>query len=346
MPWTQLEHSKSRVDAAGQKLRDADLALFEFFEPDLHVLSNWRSSHSFPLNSIQMNLRQATTRVCSGAIIAQRLKRTPSIVHKLRRFSNMRLSQMQDVGGCRAVLDSVAQVAELREHYRAGSGGHTFVYETNYIERPDETGYRSHHLIYRYGSVRSPAFDGLHQVEIQLRSTLQHAWATAVETADIFGEGSLKFGTGDPDWQRFFALSGSAFAMLESTPLVPSTPATPAELERELAQLWSQLDVGTHLAAYGDAVQTIEDRSVAGADYYLLVLSPRDGSLEIHGYSQRRQREATAQYFQSEKESEATEGTQVVLVSADSISTLRASYPNYFMDTQVFLEAVGEFLKS
>jgi ppGpp synthetase/RelA/SpoT-type nucleotidyltranferase len=36
-------------------------------------------------------------------------------------------------------------------------------------------------------------------IEIQLRTSLQHAWATAVETVDAFTNENLKFGAGSDD---------------------------------------------------------------------------------------------------------------------------------------------------
>src|SRR5580704_5104351 len=70
----------------------------------LAIINNWRSSHAFPLQSFKMTLLVRAKKVDSKAIVAQRLKRLPSIELKLRRFKDMRLSQMQDLGGCRAVV--------------------------------------------------------------------------------------------------------------------------------------------------------------------------------------------------------------------------------------------------
>ena len=46
------------------------------------------------------------------------------------------------------------------------------------------------------------------RIEIQIRSRLQHAWATAVETVDAFSGTSLKTtggsGSEKTDWGRFY----------------------------------------------------------------------------------------------------------------------------------------------
>ena len=60
--------------------------------------------HAFPLNTITMDLRQKVKRVRPGANVVQRLKRARSMLAKLQKEASMRLTQMQDIGGCRAVV--------------------------------------------------------------------------------------------------------------------------------------------------------------------------------------------------------------------------------------------------
>lgn len=102
MAWAVLEFSKSQIDAAGRLLASEEPNPLEVRHA-LSVLNNWRSAHSFPLNTFQMGLRTRAQAVYGEALVAQRLKRTPSILLKLRRFPTMNLSRMQDIGGCRAV---------------------------------------------------------------------------------------------------------------------------------------------------------------------------------------------------------------------------------------------------
>lgn len=180
----------------------------------LDVVNDWRSSHSFPLNTLQMALRQRSASICSRPIVAQRLKRTTSIITKLRRFPKMQLSRMQDVGGARAVLTDVAEVDRLRERYRRGRDRHALVTEKDYIREPKPSGYRGIHLVYRYHSDRTAKYNGL-QIELQLRTRLQHAWATAVETVGTFLGQALKSSEGERNWLRFFELVGSVFALHE-----------------------------------------------------------------------------------------------------------------------------------
>ena len=103
MTWLTPQYSRSQVDAAGGRLIDERVTVEEFFH-ELDILNNWRGAHSFPLNTFQVSLRQRAQRVYESAVVAQRLKRVPSIIAKMRRFESMKLSRMQDIGGCRAVV--------------------------------------------------------------------------------------------------------------------------------------------------------------------------------------------------------------------------------------------------
>jgi hypothetical protein len=85
---------------------------------EIAVVDNWRSCHAYPLQVIKMTLLRRAKKIDPDALIAQRLKRRPSIEIKLRDNPAMQLSQMQDLGGCRAVLSSVSQVRKLVAKYK------------------------------------------------------------------------------------------------------------------------------------------------------------------------------------------------------------------------------------
>src|SRR5437660_10354034 len=110
MAWTKPEHSRHEVDRAGRLLATTTSARFEEdyekMVAALEVIDNWRSSHSYPLNTFQMTLRNKVSGIDRNAIVAQRLKRLPAILSKLRRIPTLNLSEMQDIGGCRAIVSS------------------------------------------------------------------------------------------------------------------------------------------------------------------------------------------------------------------------------------------------
>ena len=87
----------------------------------LAIINNWRSSHGYPLYMMRKTLLRRARRVDKNALVAQRLKRLDSIAPKLRRFDQMQLSKMQDIGGCRAILDDMRQVKDLAKVYFGGA---------------------------------------------------------------------------------------------------------------------------------------------------------------------------------------------------------------------------------
>ena len=251
----------------------------------------------------------------------------------------MNLARMQDLGGCRAVVSSVAKVHEVVRLYEASRVKHTLVGKDDYIAAPQTSGYRGVHLIYKYFSDRSSTYNGL-QIEIQLRSPLQHAWATAVETVGTFLKQALKASQGHAEWLRFFSLMGSALAFRERTTVVPGTPTNRGELIEELREASASLDVERRLQTYGEALQTLEDPSVSNADFFLLALNPGEGTVNINGYARSELERATADYLATERVLDSVPGGEAVLVSVESVSALQRAYPNYFLDTRAFVSAL------
>src|SRR4051812_22890292 len=97
------EWSLQAVDIAGRNLVDlwlrplAGPADADRFVESWDILNNWRSAHSFPLNTFQTTLRDKSRRIYPNAIVAQRIKRAASIVQKLERLPRLSLSRLQDI---------------------------------------------------------------------------------------------------------------------------------------------------------------------------------------------------------------------------------------------------------
>ena len=223
MTFTIQRPSKSKVDKAGALLsRPKSWVDNDDLDNALEIINNFRGAHSMPLLVFRVDLSDRARKVDVTATVAQRLKRLPSIQAKLSKLSTMRLTQMEDIGGCRAVVRNVGMVRRLAKIYATSRTKHKPLHLVDYVQTPRETGYRGIHLIYSYFSDSKPACNGL-KIEIQLRSRQQHAWATAVETVETFTAQGIKDGRGNVRWQRFFALMGTYIALNEKCNTVPST---------------------------------------------------------------------------------------------------------------------------
>ena len=242
------------------------------------------------------------------------------------------------------MLSDPTEVDALWRRYRGQErrSRHAFVTEKDYIRRPKASGYRGIHLVYRYGSVRHPAFNGL-QIEIQLRTRLQHAWATAVETVGTFLGQSLKSSEGHEGWLRFFELAGSVFAREEGSPAAPNVPDEPGRLAADTREAMRTLRVQERLLAFGAALSATGTQDVPPGGYVLLVLEPNRSSLTVWSYLGRHLAVGIRDYMEQEKRV-AADGGDAVLVAADSLASLRRAFPNYFGDTRTFVEELKSLL--
>lgn len=186
-------YSSSIVNAAGRALKEGSATL-PTGEDVLTIINNWRAIHNYPLNSLHMTLKSRVARLTARGITAQRIKRLESIEAKLKKQTTMHLSQMQDIGGCRGVVENIGDLDNLVNVYQTKPIIHERVGFKNYIDDPKPDGYRSVHLIYRYAGEKED-YRGL-RVEVQLRTARQHIWATAVEAAGTFTKQALKSNQG------------------------------------------------------------------------------------------------------------------------------------------------------
>lgn len=304
---------------------------------------------------IKMALLKRAKKVDRRALIAQRLKRLPSIDGKLRKHSEwMKLTQIQDIGGARAIVQNVRDVERLVMAYKEvraknPNTRHALIKENDYITIPKPDGYRSYHLVFRYNSDsdKYKIYNGL-KIEIQLRSRLQHAWATAVEIVDAFTGQALKASAGTAGWSRFFLLMAGALAMREKTPPVPGTPFFKTQLIEELRELTAALDVFRVMQAWRTSLSYLPSEGAKEVAAYLLTLDPDAKKVFYATYTKAQLPLANQRYLEMEKEiaADPKPGKQTVLVAVNSLQALRSAYPNYYVDATHFVKALEYALKS
>lgn len=351
MEFPKPENSRGQVNRAGQILRayaqSADPVTIEQldeWEWAYKVLANWRACHNYPINTFRATLRSRLKVIDDKATVAQRLKRFPSIVHKLQRYKEMQLARMQDIGGLRAILGTMAKVRRLERAYRESKFLHDLVTPKDYITNPKVDGYRSIHLIYRYRNPAVPFYDGL-LLELQLRTRLQHAWATAVETMGTFLGQALKSGQGEGQWRSFFEVTGSAIAHLERSAPVPGYEALSRnETFVQVAESEARLRVLEKLRGFSVAAEKIITEKGQGS-FHLVVLNSVEKSVSIRPYGLTRLEQANEAYAEVEKQAQSGEPVEAVLVSAGSVGALRKAYPNYFLDTHEFILQIERIIE-
>lgn len=188
--------SKTRIDALGERLRKGALA-----DDDLRQLDAWRRSFEDAYKLV-MSLFGELGLPATG----RPAKSTSAIVAKLKR-ETIRLSQMQDIAGCRVVVESVAQQDRLTDLFRATR-------KTVIIDRrlKPSHGYRAVHVIVETGD---------RFVEIQIRTLLQHIWAEFSEKLSDMRGADIKYGIGDPLDLHYLRISSRAIEYHENGEEIP-----------------------------------------------------------------------------------------------------------------------------
>ena len=129
MPFALVPNeSKKNINKAGHILIDENSSPEDVMWA-LDLADQWRACHSYPINTFQAALRRKFTlsKYDGEPIVAQRLKRMPTIIDKLKRHPNMQLSTMQDIGGVRAILNSIDDVYRLASSYKNKSNKSSFL---------------------------------------------------------------------------------------------------------------------------------------------------------------------------------------------------------------------------
>ncbi|WP_291064258.1 MULTISPECIES: RelA/SpoT domain-containing protein [unclassified Empedobacter] len=304
-------------------------------------LTYWRTIHSTPLNTFQTTLRRKIKQLnLVDCITAQRLKRVDSIIKKLNRFSNMKLSTMQDIAGIRAIVKDLNDVNILEENFLNSRMKHSTLSYNDYIENPKIDGYRGKHIIFEYCSENNE-IDKL-KVELQIRTKLQHIWATTVETIGIFLDQPLKSSIGPQNWLNYFSLVSAGFSIIEGTKIHEKySHLTHKEIFTKIVEESLVLEISPKLRGFTVAADHIMNKNYKGK-YNLIILNLDKRVVKVKNYTAKNYTQANIDYTQIEREIDKGANLQAVLVSTDSIGSLEKAFPSYFLDSQEYLQKLNE----
>jgi hypothetical protein len=248
------------------------------------------------------------------------------------------LYDIQDIAGCRAILPTIGDVHGVLAAYEQ-SARHSLKKPYDYVQAPRDTGYRSYHLVFRFDGEAEEEREAFkhHNVEVQLRTQLQHAWATAVEAVGLVRNEDLKHGRGDPDWLRFFNLMSSEFAEEEGCPLVPGTPEDASERHREIRELDKKLSAIKSLDGFRRIIEKTARAEASRGTIFLIQYDPDREEVSIKTvptFKVGSNKMGTAEEWESGR----GRRIETVLVEVDAASDLRKAYPNYFLDVGMFVD--------
>jgi GTP pyrophosphokinase len=195
-----LKWSKTQIDRLGDRLRTSTTVLTLALQvDDLKLLDEYRRSFGEAYEHVVRTIRERLELEPTG----RPAKSTTSILEKLHRES-IRLSQIQDIAGCRVIVDDVVEQEKTIASLCAVFPGAPVI---DRRVKPSH-GYRAVHVIVRiFGKL----------VEIQVRTYLQHLWAELSEKfSDVF-DPSIKYGRGDREIREALQVASEAVAGMEET---------------------------------------------------------------------------------------------------------------------------------
>ncbi|HEU5062186.1 MAG TPA: hypothetical protein VFT79_03410 [Solirubrobacterales bacterium] len=208
-------NSRTRIDKAGEQIRgwlkgEIDLDDSQLRQ-EVDVIDDFRTCHADPLTRVAAGVRyyvarHSTTQVGGRPVVAQRLKRMRTIADKLLREPEMRLSQMHDIGGCRALFGSVEEIQAMIVHLERQKRW-DIRRVRDYVAGPKpRSGYRAIHVIVQK--------EGL-LIEIQLRTVSQHAWAELIERTDRRTDVGLKADRAPDNVTEYYRLGADLLAQAD-----------------------------------------------------------------------------------------------------------------------------------
>jgi putative GTP pyrophosphokinase len=320
--------SKSRVNRAGENVRAGTQTA-----EDLVVIEQWRAAHRAVLNTFQAILRSRTRG--TGISVAQRHKRKRTIFDKLDRLPSMQLSRMDDIAGCRLIFQNVDSLVKFRHSFHKAHFNHKRRNELDkydYIKEPKVTGYRGIHDVYEYNvnSEIGKELAGLY-LEIQYRTLVQHAWATAVEVIGFISENQPKFQQGDNRYETAMAYASEILARAFENSRGPLPALDDRVVVAEFLRLDEELKLLITLRGLNAADKAVTERKNA-----ILIFSATQ-ALEVRTF--RDAPDALRALFELEKE---FPNSDVVLVRADTSEDVRLAFRNYFSDARDFLRLMDE----
>lgn len=325
-----IEISKAKIDRAGRSLsHNIDRDEYTQLESEL-LLDDYRRRHLQPLSETTIEIQKLLTNFGTSYYIAQRLKRKPQIMRKLKRLS-VRLTQLQDIAGCRIIVHKNSDVNNLQDYIvKSIEKQSVFSIErmTDYRERGrDDTGYRALHIILKRNKLH---------IELQIRSRIQHYWSESIERTSVIYGHHLKEGEGDKTIIRYFKVLSDAFFDIEGghEPNI-DTRLSIDNLRERCEFLIKASQNGKNFDSYvnEDIIKTLvqkESSNKGTLNNWILVFDWNQGNFVSWDIVSRIPDEAVASYIEYERQFPVDEGYEVVLVGSSDVATVRQTHSHYF----------------
>lgn len=324
--------SNTRIDKAGEALSE------EIFKDEIELIeaeeyfNRYRQNHLQPLSETTLEIQNLLREYGTEFYIAQRLKRKPQILRKLKRL-HVRLTQLQDIGGCRIIVPSNKDVDSLLKFLIEKSKleiGFEIIHKKirDYREKGrDDTGYRALHLIIKRNN---------HNLELQIRSRIQHYWAESIERTSVIYGHHLKEKEGDTVVIEYFKHLSNVFYEIECG----REPSSKQKIELDALRLdcekiIKQADSHKIFDSYVNKgiIQTLvekEKNNPSKLNNWILIFDWNTGNFVSWDVVAQNPEEAVAAYSQNETSYPSDQGFEVVLIGSSDIASVQKTHSHYF----------------
>lgn len=330
----ERKYSRNKINQAGRLFSGKEVSGLSKNDAK-EILEDFRISHVHPLGLWRKLLERKLRTLSHKALVSQRLKRIPSIINKLEEADSMKLYRMQDIAGLRVVLDTMNQVYDLRDLIRESESEpkfqSRFKKEDDYIKNPPSSGYRSLHLIYEHKNKDEK--QGC-LIEIQIRTKVQHAWATTVEVLGTYSNQRLKQSKGDPETLALLKEISELFQNYEEGKINYLSVYL-------VFKKMNKLNLKVKLGGFIEFTDNLQSIQSSKDNYFLMKLMIQKKEIYIKSFSKSQSTEAIEAYTDMENKFSKNKDVEVVLVSVKDVNNLKALYPNYFLDTQEFFDLIN-----
>ena len=337
----------------GEKLREG----IELTEEEKLEFDNFREAHNIIIKLFTIELKKVN--FSKQHLTASRNKRIETIISKLCRPEKPKLDRIHDIAGTRIIFENIksledyidilenTELVNFKEKINEDKNRY------NYIKNPKSDGYRSIHKVFYYSSnipystLNEKSFNLENKkIELQLRTRLQHIWATTVEIYDIINKSNIKTGTHNKLETKeglFFKNCSLVFEGIESND-VEKIKININEIfrDKDLVEIYNRLKGIKN-------IKNIQLPKTLGSDeVFILITDLNKGKTTFFTTEpiEKNDKQDTflinASYRRLEEKN--TKGEYILLLlTLGDIKKLKNVYPNYFLNTNKFISILKKY---
>ena len=337
----------------GEKLREG----IELTEEEKLEFDNFREAHNIIIKLFTIELKKVN--FSKQHLTASRNKRIETIISKLCRPEKPKLDRIHDIAGTRIIFENIksledyidilenTELVNFKEKINEDKNRY------NYIKNPKSDGYRSIHKVFYYSSnipystLNEKSFNLENKkIELQLRTRLQHIWATTVEIYDIINKSNIKTGTHNKLETKeglFFKKCSLVFEGIESNE-VEKIKININEIfrDKDLVEIYNRLKGIKN-------IKNIQLPKTLGSDeVFILITDLNKGKTTFFTTDpiEKNDKQDTflinASYRRLEEKN--TKGEYILLLlTLGDIKKLKNVYPNYFLNTNKFISILKKY---